>query len=143
MKRWNRPSPWVSGVALGALALFLLSGPAPAQRGAEEGGQQSTAKEPAKAKPKAPRGRLPAYFSKLVSEQQREEIYRIQASYLAKINELKKQLQQLFSRRDQEVDAVLTDEQLAAVKKKRAEAQARRAKRRKRSKPAATSAPQS
>ena len=63
------------------------------------------------------RGRLPAYFGKVVSTKQREEIYEIQAKYNEQIEKLKEQLESLTSKRDSEVTEVLTDEQRAEIAK--------------------------
>ncbi|HEV3344129.1 MAG TPA: hypothetical protein VG125_27385 [Pirellulales bacterium] len=79
------------------------------------------------AKPRAkPRGRLPAYYSKVVDGQQREKIYKIQQQYEPKISALKAELQALQEKVDAEVEAVLTPEQQATVKKLTEEAKAKR-----------------
>jgi len=57
------------------------------------------------------RGRLPAYFSQLVTIEQREEIYSIQARFSEPIAELTKQLKETTDRRDREVMEVLSVEQ--------------------------------
>jgi hypothetical protein len=61
----------------------------------------------AKAAPAA-KGRLPAHYSKLVNEAQRQRIYDIQAFYAPQIDDLKQQLDALIARRDAELHAVLT-----------------------------------
>lgn len=76
-----------------------------------------------------PRGRLPAYYGKVVSQKQRSEIYQIQGRYAEQIATLKQQLKQLAEKRDAEVAAVLTDEQRAEVEKAKADAAAARKKR--------------
>jgi Spy/CpxP family protein refolding chaperone len=79
------------------------------------------------AKPRAkPRGRLPAYYSKVVDGQQREKIYAIQKQYEPKITALKAELQALQEKVDGEVAAVLTPEQQAMVKKLADDAKAKR-----------------
>jgi len=79
------------------------------------------------AKPRAkPRGRLPAYYSKVVSGQQREKIYAIQQQYEPKISALKAELQALQDKMDGEVEAVLTPEQREIVKKAADEAKQKR-----------------
>jgi len=72
------------------------------------------------------RGRLPNYFSAVVTPKQREEIYRLQGEYAAKIAELEAQLEMLLAERDKAVDDVLEPEQLATVNKQRDEAKKRR-----------------
>jgi Spy/CpxP family protein refolding chaperone len=66
------------------------------------------------------RGRLPAYYGKVVSEKQRTEIYKIQAKYNEQIEKLKKELDSLTDKRNTEVEEVLTDEQRAEVAKMKA-----------------------
>ncbi len=56
-------------------------------------------------------GRLPRYFSSLVDEKQRDEIYEIQASYRDKIEELEKQLADLRSKEMAAIEKVLTTTQ--------------------------------
>ncbi len=91
---------------------------------AADGAKAAPAKE---AKPrKKPRGRLPAYFADVVTGQQRDSIYGVQAKYNAQIAELRVQIEELISERNQEVEALLSKEQLEAVNKKRAEAKQRR-----------------
>ncbi len=63
------------------------------------------------------RGRLPAYFGKVVSDKQRKEIYEIQSKYNEQIGKLKEQLVSLTSTRNSEVEKVLTDEQRAEIAK--------------------------
>ena len=64
---------------------------------------------------KTARGRLPAYFSQVVTAEQREEIYSIQARFAEPIESLKKELKELTDRRDQEVTDVLSKEQQQKV----------------------------
>ena len=73
-----------------------------------------------------PRGRLPAYFSAVVSQQQRTRIYEIQKLYNDKVATMRLQIQQLLGQRDKEVDDVLTPDQLAQVALKRQAAETRR-----------------
>lgn len=78
-------------------------------------------------KPRAPnRGRLPPYYTQVVNGQQREKIYAIQQQYAPQIAELKAQLQALQDKQNSEVEAVLTPEQLATVKKLSDDAKAKR-----------------
>ncbi len=83
--------------------------------------------EEAKPKKREFRGRLPAYYGRVVDEKQREKIYAIQREYAPKIEDLKAQLAALTAERDEKVDAVLTPEQLETVEKLKAEAKAKRA----------------
>lgn len=81
---------------------------------------------PKEAAKKAFRGRLPAYYSKVVDSTQRQQIYEIQKEYASRISQLKAQLESLLGERDQQVTAVLTVEQREKVAQLRAEAQAKR-----------------
>ncbi len=81
------------------------------------------------AKPqKKPRGRLPNYYTKVVTPEQRKEIYSIQQGYASQIEELEVSLANLRAKRDKEVAAVLSAEQLEKVEKLREEAAERRKK---------------
>lgn len=72
------------------------------------------------------RGRLPAYYGRVVDETQRQEIYTIQGKYNEQIVELRSQIEKLEAQRDTEVEEVLTDEQRAQVKSMMEEARAKR-----------------
>ena len=79
------------------------------------------------AKPRAkPRGRLPAFYGKVVDGKQREKIYAIQQQYEPKISALKAELQDLQDKADAEIDAVLTAEQRDTIKKLADEAKQKR-----------------
>jgi hypothetical protein len=68
--------------------------------------------EPAKVK-----GKLPAHFKKLgLSDQQMQQIFKIEASYADKVEALQKQLADMKKAEHQEIDSVLTDEQKAHLK---------------------------
>ena len=87
------------------------------------------AKQPAKDTKRAkPRGRLPAYYGRVVDQKQREKIYAVQKSYAAEIAKLRTQLKDLLAKRNAEVEAVLTAEQRAKVAKLVAAAKAKREK---------------
>jgi len=84
--------------------------------------------EEAKPKKREFRGRLPAYYGRVVDQKQREQIYAIQREYAPKIKALEAQLAALRAERDTKVEAVLTPEQLKTVEKLKAEAKAKRDK---------------
>ena len=97
------------------------------------GNQKSDADKPA-AKKKVrskPRGRLPAYYNAVVSPDQRERIYGIQAQYAEQIDKLLERLKMLTAERHAAVKGVLTPQQQAKVAQLRAEAKAKRAAARK------------
>ena len=103
-------------LALGCCAFFITA----ASLFADD-----AAKEPQKTERKEARGRLPAYYSDVVTGKQREEIYGIQKEYLSEIERLKAELRTVVKERDERVRAVLSAEQQAEVdkiaEKKRAE----------------------
>jgi predicted exporter len=76
--------------------------------------QEAQTKTPAAtAKPERakPRGRLPAYYARVVSASQRETIYDIQAKFEDELKQLQERMQELLQQRDREVEGVLTQEQ--------------------------------
>jgi hypothetical protein len=109
---------WLAGMVIAA------NGPSFAQDSAAPGkraGKGSAAKKADK-----PSGRVPAYYAKVqITPEQREKILSIQEEYAAKIDPLRKQLDDLTKERDAKMAAVLTpeqqkqiDEMKAAAKKK-------------------------
>lgn len=79
---------------------------------------------------KTPRGRLPSYYAQVVTQEQREAIYKIQAEFAPKIQALDLQLKAIKAERDKKVLAVLTPEQRKLVEETAAKAKAGRANRR-------------
>lgn len=69
---------------------------------------------PAKSRAK-PRGRLPAYYAQVVSNVQREQIYKIQQGYSTQIEALEAQLKELQAKMQGEIRGVLTTEQQKKV----------------------------
>jgi hypothetical protein len=74
------------------------------------------------------RGRLPPYYSGIVTEGQRREIYKIQERYATKVADLRAQLDGLTEERDAEIEGVLTAAQRQRLQKAREEAAAKRKK---------------
>jgi Spy/CpxP family protein refolding chaperone len=60
-------------------------------------------------------GHLPPHFGKVVDEQQRQTIYKIQDEYAGKIDALRAQLMALLKQRDERILAVLTPQQRMLV----------------------------
>jgi len=120
-------------VALATLVAFVGSPAAQEKQPSESPAAQEKqpSESPAAEKPAraAPRGRLPNYYRQVVTLEQREEIYKIQKSYAAQIEPLEMQIAALEMKRDQEVEAVLSAEQLEKVKALVAEAKQLRAER--------------
>ena len=116
-------APWKK-LAVAALMLSIISSLAyaPPSLG-QEAKRKAAAKEPAKAK-----GRLPAYYREIVTDEQREKIYALQAKYDSQIEELTQQLEALRSQRDADVEAVLTADQKAKLAEVRTAADAKRKK---------------
>ena len=75
---------------------------------------------------KKPKGRLPAYYGKVVTDKQREQIYEIQGKFMEQIVKLQEQLTALAAKRDAEVEQVLTDEQRAEIARLKSERKTRR-----------------
>ncbi len=97
-----------TGFYLGAtaLAVGLLAG------GFLMGDDKKPDEQPSKLK-----GKLPAHFKKLgLSDQQTQQIFKIEADYANKIDALKKQLADMAKAEKQEEVNVLTDEQKTHLK---------------------------
>ncbi len=112
--------------SLVCLAALMLVG-CMADRGwaQEDPAAEPVAKPAAKQRAK-PRGRLPNFYRTVVTEEQRETIYKIQADSAAQIEALQAQIDALVADRDAKVQAVLSPEQLQKVKQAEAESKAKR-----------------
>lgn len=107
----------LTGVSLAICSVDSL----PAQK-KEAGKAEATAKETKPAAKKS-KGRLPNHFGKLnLSDEQRDKIYKIQASYKSEIDSLKKQLAELNKKKDAEIATVLEPSQKSILDKILAEA---------------------
>jgi hypothetical protein len=81
-------------------------------------GQDKKTEKPktsASKKEKEVKGQLPAYFKDVVNDEQKTKIYGIQAKYRPQIEDLQDQLEALRKKQSDEIDAVLTKEQLDKV----------------------------
>jgi len=74
--------------------------------------------------------RLPTYYSRVVTQKQRDEIYSIQDRFDVEIQALQEQIDAKTKDRDREVEGVLDPEQLDEVRRLTAEALKRREDRR-------------
>lgn len=101
-------------------ALVALSAFSGSQHGALLFGQD--------AKDKKTKGRLPPYYSDIVSEDQRQKIYDVQARYAKQIDALTEQLSALEKQRDRDIENVLNAEQKQKLKKAQDEAAAKKKK---------------
>lgn len=80
------------------------------------------------AKAKKAKGRLPAYFADIVTDEQRTAIYKIQEGYKKQIDDLEAQLAAAREKEMAEIEAVLDAEQKEKLKKAREEATAKKKK---------------
>jgi hypothetical protein len=77
-------------------------------------------------KSKAPKGRLPPHYAKVVTQQQREKIYTIQEEYRTKIEAARAQLDALVKEEKEKISAVLNDEQKKKVEEFQTAAKAKK-----------------
>jgi hypothetical protein len=111
----------------GAAAPAKATAPAKADESPPAAGTPSTRKalrKPADAK--KPSGRLPKHYKEVVTPEQREKILAIQRDYTAKIDPLRRQVEQLTKERDEKIEALLTPEQRQQLEKIKAAAKAAR-----------------
>jgi len=136
-----RLARWVAGSVLLAAIGWLVS-IAEAQEGAAAKAPAAGAKGEAAGR-RARAGQLPPYYREVVSEEQRQKIYAIQAEYNSQIAELEAKVAQLRKERDAKIEAVLTPEQKKQIEDLRAAAKTKRQPRRqaKGNAPAAAPAP--
>ena len=80
------------------------------------------------AKAKKAKGRLPAYFADIVTEEQRVAIYKIQETHKKQIDDLEAQLATARDKEMAEIEAVLDAQQKEKLKKAREEAAAKKKK---------------
>jgi Spy/CpxP family protein refolding chaperone len=109
-----------------AAAQQTLSAQTPAQQSATQPSAPAPTRT-AESSEETFRPRLPMYYGKVVTEEQRQKIYDIQRKYFPQIRALQKQLEALIAKRDAEIEAVLTPQQKAEIERLRKEAAARRA----------------
>ncbi|WP_417383042.1 hypothetical protein [Gimesia sp.] len=111
----------LTGVSLAICSVDSL----PAQK-KETTKSEATAKETKPAAKKS-KGRLPNHYGKLnLSDEQRDKIYKIQASYKSEIDSLKKQLAELNKKKDAEIVTVLEPSQKSILDKILAEASSKK-----------------
>ena len=92
-------------------------------------GQEKTKKADTKAKAGAkekPKGRLPAYYKEVVTDEQRDQIYAIQAKYAKQLDDLQSQIDALKAKQSDEIEGLLSAEQKEKLAKLREEADAKR-----------------
>ena len=74
------------------------------------------------AKRKESRGRLPAHYAPVVTEEQKEKIYKIQEEYKPKIDAARTQLDALVKEQKEKIAAVLTTDQKKKIEEAAAKA---------------------
>lgn len=82
-------------------------------------------KAKAGAKQKA-KGRLPAYYRDVVTDEQRDQVYAIQAKYAKQLEDLQGQLDAVKAKQNEEIEALLSAEQKEKLAKVREEADAKK-----------------
>jgi hypothetical protein len=106
------------------LALALIVG-----GGQLSGQDRETAKPAAKTEKKEKSaGRLPPHYGQVVTKEQREKIYSVQAKYADQIEKLLGQVSSLEKMQTEEIEAVLSQEQRDQVMKLASEAKSKRSK---------------
>jgi hypothetical protein len=106
---------WLRALVLSMAVLGILTCPV----GAVE--SMAAAKGAAEAaKTKKLTGRLPPYYSAVVTEQQRQRIYAIQAEYGPKLTQVRAQLTKLQQEQEEKIEAVLSPEQAEKLAKLKA-----------------------
>ena len=104
------------------VAALLAAGPVTGQeKAAAKAAPKSEKKEKAT-------GRLPSHYGQVVTKEQREKIYSVQAKYMEQIQKLRDQIADLEMQQQQEVEEVLTPEQRDQIAKLTADAKAKRSK---------------
>ena len=128
----SKGSILVLGSATALTLIGLLFPPPPTQAAGltavaqESATSQQETEEKATSK-KSPR-RLPTYYARVVTQEQRKEIYEIQEAYAEELKAIELKLRNKQKERNEAIEAVLEPEQLAEVKRLMAEAQDRRAR---------------
>jgi acylphosphatase len=77
-------------------------------------------------KSKAPKGRLPPHYAKVVTQEQREKIYNIQEEYRTKIEAARAQLDALVKEEKDKISAVLNEEQKKKIEEFQTAAKAKK-----------------
>jgi len=90
---------------------------------------QDTKKADSKAKAGAkekPKGRLPAYYKDVVTDEQRDQIYAVQAKYAKQLEDLQAQVDAVKAKQMGEIEALLSAEQKEKIAKVKEEADAKK-----------------
>lgn len=114
-----RLARWVASMALLAAVGWLTLEGAWGQEGAAAKAPAAPGKAEAPGR-RARTGQLPPYYREVVTEEQRQKIYAIQAEYNSQIAELEAKVAQLRKERDAKIEALLTPEQKKRIEDLRA-----------------------
>lgn len=115
----------LAGMALWAAATTIAIGIAGWERGAFAGEEKSSTNTAEQIK--IVRGRLPPYYGKVVTEEQRKKIFMIQEKYRPRIAAAKAQLEALVQEEKATISAVLSEQQKKQIEAARAAAYKKRA----------------
>ena len=125
MKMYNAKLTKLLSTAVAAVILFAGIASIHSQDDEAKGAKRKSKKAAAgdTKSDKKSANRLPVYFGKIgLTDEQREKIYAVQAKSSEQIDALKKQLQDLEQKRDDEIQAVLTAEQKTKLAELQSEA---------------------
>ncbi len=112
-RAWGRVSFFLVAVSLCLATVAQVNGQEKmSSRGSKAAASIEKTSKSTKGKTTRNSGRLPRYFASLVDDEQRQEIYKIQASYREKIEELEAELAKLEVAQMSEIEEVLTATQL-------------------------------
>jgi Spy/CpxP family protein refolding chaperone len=114
-----------STMVLTISALLVQSGTAAAQETPKTTPPAAKAKADGKKADKTP-GRLPAYYKGVVTDEQRQQIYKIMAEYAPKLADLRAQLNRATKEQDGKIEALLTPEQKQKITQLKAAAKVNR-----------------
>jgi hypothetical protein len=117
------PAAFVKKLVIAATATTLVIAAISVNSIGQEKKADSKAKAGAKEKPK---GRLPAYYKDIVTEEQKDQIYAIQAKHAKQIDDLQSQLTAARAKLNDEIEALLSAEQKEKLAKLKAEADAKK-----------------
>ena len=106
-----------------ALVASALGIPYAASSAAQKAAAESAAAE---GKAKARRARLPNYYARVTTDEQRTKLRAILNEFAPQIQQKREEVRALIAKRDAALDEILTPEQRQEIAKLRAEAAARR-----------------
>ncbi len=115
---------WRKLVVAGCVSLLALA----AATWSPLTGQEKKSEGKAKVVKKEAKGRLPAFYKNVVTDEQRQSIYKIQEKYATQIEDLQAQLDDVRKKQADEIEGLLSKEQRDKVSALKAEADAKKKK---------------